>query len=122
MKRTLAAVLASTLWLPALASFAGTVSEAKLGTDIVDRQISGETTTFSLNDTAYLWMRVVDSGGEAVTVTWSNGDESWDVSLNIGSDSWRTWSSKILHLPGEWTVTISDASGNNLHQSNLTVQ
>jgi hypothetical protein len=75
-----------------------------------------------LEDTGYLWMRVVDGEGETITVNWTNGDQSYDVDLNIGSNSWRTWSSKILYLPGKWTVTVTDSSGATLHQSTLTVQ
>ena len=115
-------VLALILCVPLLALSAGSVSEAKLGKDIVEREISDETSTFALNDKAYLWMRVVDGKGETITVTWSAGEQSYDVPLNIGSDSWRTWSSKILHIAGEWTVTVKDSAGATLHQSSLTVQ
>ena len=122
LKTVLSICLAFSLSLPVLALAAGSINEAKLGKAIVDREISEETVTFALNETAYLWMRVVDGNGETITVTWSNGSQSYDVSLAIGSDSWRTWSSKILHLAGEWTVTVTDASGATLHQTSLTVQ
>ena len=122
LKTVLSLCLALSLSLPVLVLAAGSINEAKLGKAIVDREISEETGTFALNDTAYLWMRVVDGNGETITVTWSNGSQSYDVSLAIGSDSWRTWSSKILHLAGEWTVTVTDASGATLHQTSLTVQ
>ena len=122
LKTVLSLCLAFSLSLPVLALAAGSINEAKLGKAIVDREISEETVTFALNETAYLWMRVVDGNGETITVTWSNGSQSYDVSLAIGSDSWRTWSSKILHLAGEWTVTVTDASGATLHQTSLTVQ
>ncbi len=122
MKRFVAAIVSVFLFVPALAFAAASISEAKIGTGIVDREIAEETSTFALDETAYLWMRVVGGAGETVTVTWSNGDQSFDVPLSIGSDSWRTWSSKVLHLPGEWVVTVTDSSGATLHQSTLTVQ
>ena len=122
MKRFVAAIVSFLLFAPALALSAASISEARVGTGIVDREITEETSTFALNETAYLWMRVVGGNGEVVTVTWSNGDQSFEVLLSIGSDSWRTWSSKILHLPGEWTVTVTDAAGATLLQSTLTVQ
>ena len=120
MTRLVPAIFSFLLFVPALAFGAASVSEAKLGKGIADREITEETNAFALNETAYLWMRVVGGNGEAVTVTWSNGDQAFDVLLSIGSDSWRTWSSKILHLPGEWTVTVTDAAGATLHQSTLT--
>lgn len=122
MKRLVAAIVSFLFFVPAMALGAASISEAKIGKGIADREITEETAMFTLNETAYLWMRVVGGNGEAVTVTWSNGDQSFDVLLSIGSDSWRTWSSKILHLPGEWAVTVTDATGATLHQSTLTVQ
>lgn len=122
MKSFVAAIVSLLLFVPVSAFSAASISEAKIGKGIADREISEESAIFALNETAYVWMRVVGGNGEAVTVTWSNGDQSFDVLLSIGSDSWRTWSSKILHLPGEWTVTVTDAAGATLYQSTLTVQ
>jgi hypothetical protein len=122
MRRIIAIVAAFALFLPLSAFSAVSISKAKLGTDVVDRESSGETSNFALEETGYLWMRVVGGQGETITVNWTNGDQSYDVDLNIGSDSWRTWSSKILHVSGEWTVTVTDSAGATLHQSALTVQ
>ena len=108
--------------MPALVLSATAISEAKLGKGVVDREITEEASAFALNEKAYLWMRVVDGEGETITVTWATGDQSFDVTLDIGSNSWRTWSSKELHIPGEWTVTVVDSTGATLHQSTLTVQ
>ena len=122
MRRIIAMMAAFALFLPLSAYSAVSISTAKLGTDVVDREISGETSSFALEETGYLWMRVMGGEGETITVNWTNGDQSYDVDLNIGSDSWRTWSSKILHVSGEWTVTVTDSAGATLHQSALTVQ
>ncbi|UCH47088.1 MAG: DUF2914 domain-containing protein [Betaproteobacteria bacterium] len=122
MKRIAATIISLFLFVPALAFSAASISEAKVGKGIADRELTEESAIFALNETAYVWMRVVGGNGEAVTVTWSNGDQSFEVLLSIGSDSWRTWSSKILHLAGEWTVTVTDAAGATLYQSTLTVQ
>ena len=122
MKSFVAAIVSLLLFVPVSAFSAASISEAKIGKSIADREISEESAIFALNETAYVWMRVVGGNGEAVTVTWSNGDQSFEVLLSIGSDSWRTWSSKILHLPGEWTVTVTDTAGATLYQSTLTVQ
>jgi len=122
MRKIIAMVAAFALFLPLSAYSAVSISTAKLGTDVVDLEISGETNTFALEEIGYLWMRVMGGKGETITVNWTNGDQSYDVDLSIGSDSWRTWSSKILHISGEWTVTVTDSAGATLHQSALTVQ
>jgi len=122
LKKIVLLMIAMCLALPGLALSAGSVAQAKLGKGIVEREISEETSTYALNETAYLWMRVVDGQGETITVTWSSGGESFEVPLPIGSNSWRTWSSKQLHLAGEWTVTVTDSAGATLHEATLTVQ
>ena len=122
MKQLIAAVCAIALWIPVLSWSAATISEAKLGKGVVDREIAEETSMFALNEQAYLWMRVVDGAGEAITVTWTHGALTYGVDLSIGSNSWRTWSSKVLHLPGEWSVTVTDSAGATLYQTTLTVQ
>ncbi len=122
MKKIVLTMIALCLTLPGVALSAGSIAQAKLGKGIVEREISEETNTFSLNETAYLWMRVVDGEGETITVTWSTGEQSFDVPLPVGSNSWRTWSSKKLHLSGEWTVKVTDSAGATLHEATLTVQ
>ena len=122
MKKIVLLIMAMCLTLPGLVLAAGAIAQAKLGKGIVDREISDESNSFALNETAYLWMRVVDGEGETITVTWSTDGQSFEVPLPVGSNSWRTWSSKKLHLPGEWTVTVTDVSGATLHQETLTVQ
>ena len=121
MKKLIAVVAAFALWVPSLV-WSASVAEAKLGKGVVDRELTEETSIFALNDTAYLWMRVVEGAGEDVTVTWEHGALSFGVTLSIGSSSWRTWSSKVLYLPGEWSVTVTDSSGATLYQTTMTVQ
>ena len=122
LKKFISAIVVFSLMLPGFVFPAGSISQAKLGKGIVDGEIAGEASTFGLNEKAYLWVRVLDGRGETITVTWSKGEKSWDVPLEIGANTWRTWSSKILHIAGEWTVTVTDSSGATLHQSTLTVQ
>ena len=122
MKKIILLMMIMGLTLPGLAPAAGSIAQAKLGKGIVDREIADETSTFALNETAYLWMRVADGEGETITVTWATDGQSFDVPLPVGSNSWRTWSSKKLHVAGEWTVTVTDSAGTTLHQATLTVQ
>ncbi|NIO38775.1 MAG: DUF2914 domain-containing protein [Burkholderiales bacterium] len=122
MRKILAALISLFLFVASSAVFAASISDAKTGKGIVDREITEEVGTFVLNETAYLWMRVAGGSGETITVTWANGDQYFDVALSIGSDSWRTWSSKILHLTGLWTITVTDSAGTSLYQTTVTVQ
>ena len=121
MKKLIAVIAAVAFWVPSLA-WSASIGEAKLGKAVIDREISEETSMFTLDDTAYLWMRVVDGAGENITVTWNHGELSFPVILSIGSSSWRTWSSKVLYLPGQWSVTVTDSAGATLYETTMTVQ
>lgn len=121
MKRLVAGVCAIALWVPSLA-WSISITEAKLGKGVVDRELTEEASVFGLNESAYLWMRVVDGEGQDITVTWKHGALSYGVTLSVGSNSWRTWSSKVLFLPGEWTVTVTDSTGATLYETKMTVQ
>lgn len=122
MHKILTAIFAFALSTLALSATAASLANVKLGKEVIDREVVEETSTYGLGESAYLWMRVVDSAGETVTVNWSIDDQSFEVPLSIGSDSWRTWSSKKLHIPGTWTVSVTDSTGTTLHETTLTVQ
>lgn len=122
MNKLLALFAMLALLVPALAFAAGTVTEAKLGKNIVDRNIADETTTFAAGEKAYLWLKVEDAAGETLTVTWKINDQTYPATLNIGGTPWRTWANKTLHIAGEWTVTVTDAAGATLNESKLTVK
>jgi len=122
MKKLLVLCAMLGLFVPALAFPAGKVAEAKLGKSVVDRQIVDETATFAPGEMAYLWMKVEDATGESLTVTWTINGQSYPATLTIGGTPWRTWASKTLHNAGEWTVTVTDASGATLNESKFTVK
>lgn len=122
MKKTLMLFAVLALWIPMLTLSAGQVAEAKLGKGVADRQITEESTAFTLGEKAYLWMRVMDGAGETLTISWKTGDQTFDSTLAVGGSPWRTWANKTLHLAGDWTVTVSDSAGTVLHEAKLTVQ
>jgi hypothetical protein len=122
MKKILASFAVLAMLVPALALSAGKVTEAKLGKSVVDRKLTDETTEFVIGEQAYVWMKLEGATGETITVTWKIQDQSYPVTLKVGASPWRTWASKKLHLPGEWTVTVTDASGGTLNESKLTVK
>ncbi|HWH47532.1 MAG TPA: DUF2914 domain-containing protein [Burkholderiales bacterium] len=122
MKRLLAGFAMLALLVPALAFAQNLVTDAKLGKNVVDRQITDETTNFALGEKAYLWLRVEGGAGETLKVVWKVDGQEYPVDLRIGGSPWRTWATKTLHLPGDWTVTVTDAAGNTLNEATLKVQ
>ena len=98
------------------------VAEAKLGKGVQDRQITEEATTFAVNDKAYVWLRLTGGPSDPIQVTWKSGEHTDTVPLKVGAATWRTWSSKILWMAGDWTVTVTDASGQVLKEIAFTVQ
>ncbi|HKQ23036.1 MAG TPA: DUF2914 domain-containing protein [Burkholderiales bacterium] len=122
MKRLLAAFAMLAIFVPAVAFAQNLVTDAKLGKNVVDRQVTDETTTFAVGEKAYLWLRVEGGTGETLTVVWRTGDLEFPVDLSIGGSPWRTWATKTLHMAGDWTVTVTDAAGNTLNEVALKVQ
>ncbi len=122
MKKLLAAFAMLALFVPALAFAQNLVTDAKLGRNVVDREVTDETTTFAVGEKAYLWLRVEGGTGETLTVVWKVNDLGFPVDLRIGGSPWRTWATKTLHIAGDWTVTVTDAAGNTLNEVTLKVQ
>jgi hypothetical protein len=129
MQRLLPILAAGLLWFLPVAGGAQDkpaeglqVAEAKLGKGVQDRQITEESTAFALNEKAYLWLRVTGGPSDPIKVTWKVGDSTDAVELKIGGNPWRTWSSKTLWKAGEWSVTVTSASGEVLKELTFTVQ
>lgn len=123
MKGLMGWVAAAVLMFSSVAASAQSleVSEAKLGKGIENRAIVDETTTFAVNEKAYLWVRVTGGPGD-VKVNWSVGDHQDSVPLKIGGSPWRTWANKTLWQAGEWKVTITDGSDKVLQELTFQVQ
>lgn len=95
--------------------------EAKLGKDVIDRELTEEAATFTLGERAYLWMRVTDGAGRSITVVWTHGDHRYETTLDIGGSPWRTWAYKTLGHAGEWSVSVHDAEGKEHAQMTFQV-
>jgi len=92
------------------------VIDAKLGKDVQNKKIVDTTSTFTVNEKAYLWMRLTGGPADSITVTWKTGDQSYPTKLNVGGSPWRTWSYKTIDAAGSWTVTVTDAEGTVLKE------
>jgi hypothetical protein len=97
------------------------VTEAKLGKDVQNKKIVDTTTTFAVNEKAYLWMRISGGPADSITVTWKSGDQTYPSKLNVGANLWRTWSFKTLYTVGDWTVSVTDAAGKTLKEVSFKV-
>jgi len=98
------------------------IVDVKLGKDVKDRVLVDEDSTFALNMKVFLWLKVTGKTSEKLTITWKQGEKSYTTTLNIGGSPWRTWANKTLAKAGDWTVTITDASGNVLKEMSFKVQ
>jgi hypothetical protein len=104
---------------PAKAAPGLAVTDAKLGTDVQNKTIVGEATAFSLNQKVYLWLELTGGPADDITVTWKNGDKSYETKLKVGGPTYHTWAYKTAAIAGSWTVSVSDASGNVLKELNF---
>jgi len=98
------------------------IVDVKLGKDVKDRVLVDEDSTFALNMKVFLWLKVTGATSETLTITWKQDEKSYTTALNIGGSPWRTWANKTLAKAGDWTVTITDASGNVLKEMSFKVQ
>jgi Protein of unknown function (DUF2914) len=123
MKGLMGLVAAAVLMLSSVVVSAQSleIGDAKLGKGVQDREIVDETTTFAVNEKAYLWLRVTGGPGD-IKVTWSIGDHSDSVSLHIGGSPWRTWANKTLWQAGEWKATVTDGNDQVLKEITFQVE
>lgn len=105
-----------------------TLVSAAFTTAVEDREpvAALDTAPLSVNELLF-FTAIQDGNGEQLHHIWSyNGDLIVDVPLAVGSDYWRTWSSKTfagldLAPGGQWQVKVSTESGCQLGTWNLTL-
>ena len=76
------------------------------------------------NDTSkiYYFTEIKGLEGQTLTHRWElNGEVQASVSMSIGGNRWRIWSSKNLPADarGEWKVTVLDEAGGQLSESSF---
>jgi len=103
------------------------VAESAVCTGISDRQPDGTASEFSQDvPKIYYWTRINGAQDEeTVKHVWYHGDTViGEISLNIKTPSFRTWSSKTVYpgLVGEMSVAVVDLSGNVLKRDEFTIK
>ena len=98
------------------------IIEARLGTDVKDRTISGEDSTFQKNSKVFLWMKLLGGNSDQITVTWKSGTYSHSTTLIIAGSPWRTWATKTVARSGEWMVTVTYGEGKVLRELSFSVR
>jgi len=103
------------------------VTEAVIGTSVVDRVPQDTGSTFPASaGTLVCWTKISGAtGGATVHHVWFHGDtQVGDVELQIGGSPWRTWSRKTVPADwtGPWHVEVRDAAGTMLKRLDFTVE
>ncbi|TAK67067.1 MAG: DUF2914 domain-containing protein [Bacteroidetes bacterium] len=98
------------------------VIDAKLGTGVESRMITGEGESFAKDSQVFFWMKIAGAESREVTVTWKSGDFSHSTTLSIGGSPWRTWAFKTVHLTGDWTVSVATSDGTVLKEMGFKVE
>lgn len=127
MKNLILTLLILALIVPATAIAAAEkgVSRALFTTSLDEREPANDLDSVPYGEKSiYFFSEILNGNATTVTHLWTYNDiEIARIKLNIGSDQWRTWSSKqIWHLaPGEIKVQILDPDNMILAEKILTI-
>ncbi len=124
MKKLLSLLALAVFFVLPLTAFSDglQVADAKLGKGVQDRAITEEASSFAVNDKVYLALKVTGGPSDPIKVAWKVGDATDTVTLKVGGNPWRTWSTKTAWKAGDWTVTVTDAGGQVLKELTFKVQ
>jgi len=103
------------------------VESMEFGIDVQDRQIVGADTSFaSTVGAVYCFTHIVgvQDTADISHIWYHEGDERANVTLNVRSNSWRTWSSKnILEAwTGKWSVDVVGPNGDVIATESFTIE
>lgn len=101
------------------------VEEIGIGKSVEDRELLEAGSEFRVSDgKLYCLTRITNGSGQEARHLWyRNGEVVSDVSLSIGSENWRTWSSKLIFpgMEGDWSVKVLDADGERIREIDFTI-
>ena len=101
------------------------VEDAGIGTAVEDRTLIGQAEEFPVSvGKVYCFTRITGANGTTIKHVWNvNGSDVAELSFSIGSDSWRTWSSKQIApgMAGSWKVKVLAEDGTLLKELAFTI-
>ena len=100
------------------------VAESGVGLRLVGTSLEGESDRFHAGQRVTFATRVLGGGaGESIRHVWlRDGKVEQSIRLRLGGPSWRTYSTKTLGRPGDWSVEARDEQGRVLARFDLTVE
>lgn len=99
------------------------VSEFEICSNVVDREPKDIRDTFSMNESAWVWMRLVEGTvGDSISVEWYAADELvYTHKLAVKYESMRTYATKKLTKAGTWGVLIKSSAGETIKEGSFKV-
>lgn len=99
------------------------VSEFEICAEVVDREPQDTREAFSLDESAWAWMRLVEGTvGDSISVEWYAADELVHThKLVVKYESMRTYATKKLSQTGTWGVLIKNSAGETIKEGSFQV-
>jgi hypothetical protein len=123
---TITLILLFTLPGMTIAAETPEISRAAFCTSIVDREPGDAPESINTGlQSLYFFNEILNGKDSIVSHRWFYNDiQIADVSLNIGADRWRTWSTKqVWHLTaGTLKVQVVSSGGDILVEKEITIQ
>ncbi len=116
-------LLALALVLPGVQAAQAPVARAQFASGVDNREpvdlLARET---EMRAKLYFFTELHGLAGQRVVHEWHHaGTPIAEVTLDVGTDRWRTWSSKTIwpEMNGDWTVRVLDQGGQVLYEETL---
>jgi hypothetical protein len=110
---------------PAAAVSTGTVARAQFTNAIQDREPADNVTAVDTGaNQIYYFTELRGMAGQTVAHRWEHdGKVMFEQKFDVGSDRWRTYSSKSLYpnQAGEWKASVIDAGGATLSSNTFNL-
>jgi hypothetical protein len=119
-----ASAVALAAFVPATDQDTGVTVEIAIGKNVVDRMPTDTASAFPADvGSLVCWTKVTGAEGQKITHTWTHGEHTDEITLNVGGSPWRTYSRKTIPADwtGEWKVEVKDSAGVVLATKTFTV-
>jgi hypothetical protein len=97
-------------------------AEVKAGTGVEKHEVVGETSTFPVGTTVWVWSRISNGQGSIKHVWKQEGKEVWSITLPVGSARWSTMSRRTMHTKGSWDVDVQTEAGASIGSVTFKVE